>query len=84
MNLQTFLLISKDSQIRQLVQAAAPQTTIHSTDRVPEGLALWPEISPALVLGEGSPHTLAPLLEYAQAVVAGLRAVVSGHGKADA
>jgi DNA-binding NtrC family response regulator len=66
MNLQTFLLISKDSQLRQLVQAVAPQAKIHSADRVSEGLALWPEISPALVLAEGNPHTLAPLLEYAR------------------
>ena len=65
MNLQTLLLISKDSELRQLVEAAAPQTQIHSTDRVSEGLALWSEISPDLIIGEGNPHTLAPLLEYA-------------------
>ncbi len=66
MNLPTLLLISKDPELRQLVQSAAPQTKIHSTDRVSEGLALWSEISPALVLGEGNPHTLVPLLEYAR------------------
>ncbi|MGC4098719.1 MAG: sigma-54-dependent Fis family transcriptional regulator [Nitrospira sp.] len=66
MNLQTFLLISTDSRLRQLVQTAAPHTNIHTTHKVSEGLALWPEISPALVLGEGSPQTLAPLLNYAR------------------
>ncbi|WHZ29447.1 MAG: sigma-54 dependent DNA-binding response regulator [Nitrospira sp.] len=65
MNLQTLLLISKDSGLRQLVEAAAPHTQIHSTDRVSEGLSLCPEISPDLIIGEGNPHTLAPLLEYA-------------------
>ncbi len=66
MNLQTFLLVSKDPDLRQLVRAASPQASIHSTDTVSEGLALWSEISPALVVSEGSPHTLAPLLEYAR------------------
>ncbi len=65
MNLQTLLLISKDSELRQLVEAAAPQTQIHSTARVSEGLSLCSEISPDLIIGEGNPHTLAPLLEYA-------------------
>ncbi len=65
MNLQTFLLISKDSGLRQLVEVAAPQTKIYSADRVSEGLALWSEVSPDLVVGEGTPQTLAPLLEYA-------------------
>ena len=65
MNLWRFLLISKDSRLRQLVEAAAPQTEIHSTDRISEGLALWSGISPNLVVGEGNSHTLAPLLEYA-------------------
>src|SRR5574337_1172330 len=66
MNLQTFLLISKDSGLRQLVQGAAPQTKIYSAENVSEGLSLWPEIYPALVLGEGNPHSLSPLLEYAR------------------
>lgn len=66
MNLQTFLLISKDSGLRQLVQVAAPQATLYSAENVPEGLSLWPEICPTLVLGEGNPHSLSPLLEYAR------------------
>lgn len=65
MNPQTVLLISKDSHLRQLVQAAAQQASIHSTETVSEGLTLWPKLSPSLVIGEGNPHTLALLLEYA-------------------
>lgn len=79
MNLQTFLLISKDSRLRQLVQTAAPHTNIHTTDRVSEGLALWPEISPALVLGEGSPQTLAPLLQYARQTLESAPLLVIGE-----
>jgi DNA-binding NtrC family response regulator len=80
MNLQTFLLISKDSGLRQLVEAAVPHTKIHSADRVSEGLALWSEISPTLVLGEGSPHTLAPLLEYARQTPEAPPLLVIGEG----
>jgi DNA-binding NtrC family response regulator len=80
MNLQTFLLISKDSGLRQLVEAAVPHTKIHSADSVSEGLALWSEISPTLVLGEGSPHTLAPLLEYARQTPEAPPLLVIGEG----
>jgi two-component system NtrC family response regulator/two-component system response regulator HydG len=66
MNLQALLLISKDSDLRQVIQAASPQTSLHTANTVSEGLSLWSEISPALVIGEGNPHTLAPLLEYAR------------------
>ena len=66
MNLQTFLLISKDSDLRQLLQTASPQTNIHTATTVSDGLLLWSKISPALVICEGDPHTLAPLLEYAR------------------
>ncbi len=65
MNLRVFLLISKDSGLRHLLQTAFPESSIHSAGTAAEGLILWPQISPALVVGEGSPHTLAPLLEYA-------------------
>lgn len=79
MNPQTFLLISKDSGLRQLVQAAAPETKIHSTNNVAEALALWPEISPTLVLGEGNPHVLSPLLEYARQTHASTPLLVIGE-----
>lgn len=67
MNLLNLLLISKDSETRQLLEAASPpQTSIHTADTISEGLRLWQESSPALVICEGTPHALAPLLEYSQ------------------
>lgn len=66
MNLQTFLLISKNSELGHLLRAASPQADIHAANTVAEGISLWSEISPDLVFGEGNPHTLAPLLEYAR------------------
>ncbi|MGB4068309.1 MAG: sigma-54 dependent transcriptional regulator, partial [Nitrospira sp.] len=66
MNLQTFLLFSKDSDLKQLLQTVSPHATIYSADTVSEGLALWSDISPALVVAEGNAHTLTPLFEYAR------------------
>ena len=66
MNLPSFLLVSQDTDLKQLLQEASPQATIHSTDIVSEGLALWSSVSPTLVVGDGTIHTLAPLLEYAR------------------
>lgn len=67
MNLQIFLLISKDPAIRQLLEDAAPaRTSIHNARSIAEGLRLWQETSPALVISEGNSHTLAPVLEYAR------------------
>ncbi|MBI3356704.1 MAG: response regulator, partial [Nitrospirae bacterium] len=64
MNLLNFLLISKDPEIRRLLEAAAPpHTTIHTAPTISEGLRLWQETCPALMICEGSPHALAPLLE---------------------
>lgn len=70
MNLQTVLLIANDSELGPLLQAAAPQATIHAAHTVSEGLSRWSEISPDLIVGEGNPHTLAPLLEYAREIAA--------------
>lgn len=66
MNLHTFLLISKDSELKQLLQAASSQASIHAASTISEGLALWSDISPTLVVAEGNAHTLTPLLEYAR------------------
>lgn len=66
MNLQTALLISKDPDLRQLLQAALPHVTVHVTHTVTEGLSHWSQRSPVLVVGEGSFHTVTPLLEYAR------------------
>ncbi|MBH0203217.1 MAG: sigma-54-dependent Fis family transcriptional regulator [Nitrospira sp.] len=66
MNLHTVLLISKDSDLKQLLQTVWPHATVHSADTISDGLSRWSEISPTLVLSEGNPLTLAPLLEYAR------------------
>ena len=67
MNLQNVLLISKDPETERLLKTAAPPlTTIHTAPTVPKGLRLWQHTTPALIVGEGSPHILAPLLEYAR------------------
>jgi two-component system NtrC family response regulator/two-component system response regulator HydG len=39
---------------------------MHTAHTVSEGLRLWHETSPAVVICEGTPHTLAPVLEYAR------------------
>lgn len=66
MNLQTVLLISQDTDLRLVLQAAISHAHIHVAPTVSEGLRLWQEISPALVICEGSPYGLAPLFEYAR------------------
>jgi DNA-binding NtrC family response regulator len=66
MNPQIFLLISKDPAIRQLLEdAAPPETSIQHVHTIAEGLRLWHKTSPVLVLCEGNPHTLGPILAYA-------------------
>ena len=67
MNLPNFLLVANDPETGRLLEAAAPpHTTIHTAHTISEGLRLWQETSPTLVICEGSPHALAPLLEYAR------------------
>lgn len=66
MNLQTFLLISKDSELGHLLRTASPQASIHTANTVSEGVALWSKISPDLIIGEGPHSILAPLLEHAR------------------
>lgn len=67
MNLQNFLLISKDPDTTRLLETVAPShTTIHTAPTVSEGLRLWQETSPTLVICEGNLYGLAPLFEYAR------------------
>lgn len=69
MNPQLFLLISKDLAIRQLLEDAAPSgTSIQNVQTIAEGLRLWHKTSPVLVLCEGNPHTLGPILAYGRQV----------------
>lgn len=81
MNLPAVLLICKDSALRQLLQTASPEARIYTAQTVTEGLSLWPEIHPTLVVGEGNPHTLAPLLEYAHQAHESPPVLVVGDGR---
>lgn len=70
MNLQNVLLIAKAPETKRLLNdAAPPHSTIHTAATVSDGLRLWLKTSPTLVICEGSPHLLAPLLEYARQAV---------------
>ena len=81
MNLPTVLLISKDSALRELFQAASPEAHIHTAQTVAEGLSLWSVIHPTLVIGEGNHHILAPLLEYARQAQDSPPVLVIGDGR---
>lgn len=78
MNLQRSLLISKDPQLRQLLEAAIPQISVQSASTVTEGLVRWSEISPLLVISEGTSPTLAPLFEYARQLPSAPPVIVIG------
>jgi DNA-binding NtrC family response regulator len=78
MNLQRSLLISQDPQLRQLVEAAVPQISLYSVSTVAEGLARWSEISPLLVISEGTSFSLAPLFEYAEQLPSAPPVIVIG------
>ena len=65
MNPLRFLLVSRDTNLTQLLRSAAPLAHIVEAPTVSEGLSLWPSVSPTLVIADGNPRTLASLLEYA-------------------
>ncbi|MDH4302358.1 MAG: sigma-54 dependent transcriptional regulator [Nitrospira sp.] len=64
MNPHTFLLLSKDPDLKQLLQIASPYAKIIEASTVSEGLNLCSEVLPTLVIGEGNPSVLVPLLAY--------------------
>lgn len=67
MNPPNILLISKDAETKRLLEASTPPSTIiHTADTTTDGFRLWQETSPTLIVSEGGPHTLTPLLEYAR------------------
>lgn len=66
MNQQRFLLlVSLGPHLKPPLQAAFPHADIFEAATVSEGLSRWSAVSPTLVIVEGNPHTLSPLLEYA-------------------
>jgi len=67
MNPPNILLISQDAETKRLLETGAPSSAaIYTVDTATEAFRVWQETSPALVVSEGAPHTLAPLLEYAR------------------
>lgn len=86
MNPQTFLLFSRDFDLKHLLQVASPHAKIVDVPTVSEGLSLWSELSPTLAIGEGTPHTLTPLLEYARQATSSAPILVIGdrHSVRDA
>jgi DNA-binding NtrC family response regulator len=65
MNPPTFLLISVNSGIRQLLEEIAPpRTTVLTAPTIPEGLRLWKQATPSLLLCQGTPQLINPILEY--------------------
>jgi DNA-binding NtrC family response regulator len=67
MNLPIVLLLSHQSETRRLLEEASPASAVlHAVNTSTDGLRLWRELSPAVVIGEGTPHALAPLFEYAR------------------
>lgn len=65
MNPPLILLISPRSETRRLLEEAYPQVTRRTAHTISEGLRLWKEMSPALLVCEGTAGTLTPLFDYA-------------------
>ena len=67
MNPPNILLITTDAETQRLLEEALPPSaTIRKARTIPDGFLLWQRTTPTLVVGDGRPHTLAPLLEYAR------------------
>ncbi|MDR4469637.1 MAG: sigma 54-interacting transcriptional regulator [Nitrospira sp.] len=65
MNPHRFLLVCLESDLKQHLRTVILHPDIVEAATVSEGLSLWAEASPTLVIVEGNYHTIAPLLEYA-------------------
>jgi len=80
MNPSIILLISRHPDTRALAEAAAPpHTIVHTAAAVSDGLRQWRACAPALVICEGTPHTLEPLLDYARHAPVPLPVVAIGE-----
>jgi len=67
MNPPNILLITTDAETRRLLEETVPPSAaLHKTTSVQDGLLLWHRVAPALVVSDGRPNALAPLLEYAR------------------
>ena len=86
MNPQRFLLVSQDRDLTQLLQTVAPVAHVSEAVTISEGLSMWSAVSPTLVIADGNPRTLAPLLEYARQATQSTPVLAIGnpHSVADA
>ncbi|MGE0642255.1 MAG: sigma 54-interacting transcriptional regulator [Nitrospira sp.] len=86
MNPQRFLVVSRDSHLTRLVHTVAPLAHIFEAATISEGLSMWSAVSPTLVIADGNPRTLAPLLEYARRATQSTPVLAIGdpHSVADA
>ncbi|GKS66215.1 acetoacetate metabolism regulatory protein AtoC [Nitrospira sp.] len=66
MNPHRFLLVCLESDLKQNLRTVILHPDIVEAATVSEGLSLWAEASPTLVIVEGNKHTIVPLLEYAR------------------
>ncbi len=80
MNPPTILLISKHPETASLLkQAAPPEATILTATSMSEGLALWKDRHASLLVCEGTPLAVTPLLEYARQTPASAPIIVIGE-----
>ena len=67
MNPPNILLITTDAETQRLLEEALPPSAIiRKATTIPDGFLLWQRTTPTLVVSDGRPYTLAPLLEYAR------------------
>lgn len=79
MNPIVFLLVATNPTLKPLLQTAYPQADILEASTLSEGLRLLPESSPTLIMAEGTPHSLAPILEYAHQTTSPTPVMVIGN-----
>ena len=67
MNRPIILLVSKHAETRRLLgDANGSGLAVHTTHSMSDGLRLWKERSPALVICEGTFQQVLPMLDYAR------------------
>ncbi|MCP9455173.1 MAG: sigma-54 dependent transcriptional regulator [Nitrospira sp.] len=81
MSRPTILLITKDPTMPQLLHATAPpSSTILTASTIVEGMKLWQTTPPSLIVCEGSPQSMIPLLEFSRQTIPFLPIVAIGEG----
>jgi DNA-binding NtrC family response regulator len=86
MNLPIVLLVSKHPNTQTLLETAVPPgSTILTSHSIAEGLKLWKDRSPDMVVCDGSPQQTKALLDYArQRATTPVIAIGEGHSVKDA